>query len=98
MKSEKSRRPPKAPARNPRTRGTGRRSTPTKGITKRVRLEAHRAKIVERIARTEDKSESDVLREGIDLLERVRARRANVPSLLEFIREPAPPKTRFALK
>ncbi|HUR70225.1 MAG TPA: hypothetical protein VM370_13355 [Candidatus Thermoplasmatota archaeon] len=59
----------------------------------KFRVEPERAAIVQRIAKQEGRTESDVLREGIDLLERVRARRENLSKLAEFIRE-IPPEFR----
>lgn len=79
------------------SKASGRARKPTKRLTKKFRLDAKRAKVVERIAKREDRSESEVLREGIDLLERVRARRKHVPQLLDFAKGGEPPKVRFRL-
>lgn len=65
----------------------------TRRATFKFRVEAERAAIVQRIAKAEGKSESEVLREGIDLLERSRARREHAPRLADFIKE-IPPQYR----
>lgn len=56
-------------------------------VALKFRLEPERAAIVERIAKSEGKTESEVLREGVDLLERIRARREHLTKLADFIRE-----------
>lgn len=60
---------------------------PARRVALKFRLEPERAAIVERIAKKEGKTESEVLREGVDLLERIRARREHLAKLADFIRD-----------
>lgn len=65
--------------------------------TKKVRLGHLAAKWLEETARREDKTESDILREGLLLAERVRARQAALEGMLEFV-DDAPGKETFELR
>lgn len=91
-----AKRPRKSASRKTASRGGT--STNAKRVTKRFRIEPERAQIVERIAKKENKTESEVLREGIDLLQRVRARKEHVPALLDYVKDFEPPKEKFRLK
>ena len=62
-------------------------------VAMKFRVEPERAALVQRIAKAEGKTESEILREGIDLLERSRARREFAPKLADFIGE-VPPQYR----
>lgn len=77
----------KKPAKKPPQKRSARRAT------LKFRLEPERAAVVHRIAKAEGKTESEVLREGIDLLERARARREHAPRLADFIKD-VPPQYR----
>lgn len=67
-------------------------------VTKKVRLSDERAAQLEELADKLDMTESDVLRYGLDLVDRVEARRANLDKLLKYIDGPEPPKIRFRMK
>lgn len=66
--------------------------------TKKVRLGPRAAKWLEETARREEKNESDILREGLLLAERIRARGAALEDLLEFVDDGAPDKETFELR
>ena len=61
------------------------RKPTTRAVSLKFRLEPERAAVVARIAKAEGKTESEVLRESIDLLERSRERREHAPKLADFI-------------
>lgn len=67
-------------------------------VVKKVRMDPPRAAKLRRLARQLKMTESDVLREGLDLVDRVDARRRNIHKLIEMIEGPEPPKIRFRLK
>lgn len=66
--------------------------------TKRVRLSEERARRLERLAERLGLTESDVIRYGLDLVERVERRRQNVEKLIDLIDGEEPPKIRFRMK
>ena len=51
-------------------------------VTKKVRFSPESARRLERLAREMDMTESDVLRHGLQLIERVRDRRAAMDTLI----------------
>lgn len=68
-------------------------------ITKKVRMDARQAKRLHRLARDLGMTESEVLRQGIDMMERVRDRKRNVQKLIDILGDaPEPPKVRFRTK
>lgn len=67
-------------------------------VTKKVRLSDERAAQLEHLADKLDMTESDVLRYGLDLVDRMEARRENVQKLIDLIDGEEPPKIRFHLK
>ena len=67
-------------------------------VVKKVRLGPERARRLQRLARERSKTESQILREGLDLVERVRSRERNIEGLIRFLEGDEPPKIRFALK
>lgn len=67
-------------------------------VTKKVRLTRDRARRLSRLAREMHATESDVLRQGLDLVDRVRRRRANVEGLIALAQGKEPPRIRFELK
>lgn len=67
-------------------------------VTKKVRLTAASARKLRRLAREDKRTESDVLREGIDFYEQMRDRQRAVKELIAMIDGPEPPKIRWSLK
>lgn len=67
-------------------------------ITKKVRMGAKEAQRLRRVARDLGLTESEVLRQGVGLMERVRDRHKNVDKLIALIDGPEPPKVRFQLR
>lgn len=65
--------------------------------TKKVRLTPERADRLRELAEEMDTTESDVLRLGLDLVERIRRRRRNVQGLIDLIEGDEPEKVRFEL-
>jgi hypothetical protein len=68
-------------------------------VTKRFRLSKERAKALEAIARRRNTTESEILREGLDLVqeqeERIKARLEAVEGLIGMIEGPEPKKVRW---
>ena len=71
-------------------------------ITKRLRMSRERAKRLARLAKTRGTSESAVLRDAMDLLEKqtdvLRRRREHIQGLIDMIEGPEPKKIQFGLK
>lgn len=66
---------------------------------KKLRLDDRRLRSLERLARDLRVTESEVLREGLDLVERRERRKKGVEKLIAFLGEaPEPPKVRFRLR
>lgn len=66
---------------------------------KKLRLDERRVRALARLARQKGVTESEVLREGLDLVDLREKRKAGVEKLIEFLGdEPEPPKVRFRLK
>lgn len=69
-----------------------------RSITKRVRMSPSEARRLARLARREHRSESEILREGLDLVERRKDRDRGLKQLIAMIDGPEPPKIRWGLK
>ena len=82
---------PASTKRSKKTKAAPKRQT--RRVALKFRVEPERAAVVQRIAKAEGKTESEVLREGIDLLERARSRREHAPKLADFIKD-IPPQYR----
>lgn len=67
-------------------------------VTKKVRFSPESARRLERLAREMDMTESDVLRHGLHLIERVRDRRAAVDRLIALAEGETWTKTPFLLR
>lgn len=67
-------------------------------VTKKVRMSPESAKRLERLAREMDMTESDVLRHGLQLIERVRDRQAAVEALVAQAEGETWAKARFRPK
>ena len=67
-------------------------------VTKKVRFSPESARRLERLAREMEMTESDVLRHGLQLIERVRDRRAAVDALIGQAEGETWAKTRFRPK
>ena len=67
-------------------------------VTKKVRFSPESARRLERLAREMDMTESDVLRHGLQLIERVRDRRAAVDDLIAMAEGETWSKTRPRMK
>lgn len=67
-------------------------------VTKKVRFSPESARRLERLAREMDMTESDVLRHGLQLVERVRDRQAAVDALIQMAEGESWTKTRFRPK
>lgn len=67
-------------------------------LAKTVYLPEADAKALEDLARDLDVSQSSLLREGARYLLNLRARRANIESLIDLIDGEEPPKIRFRMK
>lgn len=67
-------------------------------VTKKLRLSPEGARRLERLAKEMGMTESDVLREGIHLVERVRNRRAHIEGLVAMAEGETWTKDRFPLK
>jgi hypothetical protein len=61
-------------------------------ITKKVRLDPREAALLRRLARESHVTESDILRDGLHRLERVRSRQANVEAFIRFLGESPEPE------
>lgn len=68
-----------------------------KTTTKKVRLGTERALRLKALAEDAGTTESEILRYGIDLVDRIRARRENIEHLIALANGPEPPKVRFEL-
>jgi predicted DNA-binding protein len=68
-----------------------------RSVTKRVRFSAEGAERLARLARRTGKTESDLIREGLELLAQREQRRVAVEDLARLAQGPAPPKARFGL-
>ena len=55
-------------------------------VTKKVRLSPERARLLARLARESKTTESEIIREGLDLVQRVRSRQANIEGLIALAR------------
>jgi hypothetical protein len=67
-------------------------------VTKKVRLSRTDARRLARVAREAKRTESQILREGLDLVERVRNRRRAMKDLIALIDSPEPPKRTWATR
>jgi predicted transcriptional regulator len=67
-------------------------------ITKKVRMDRATAQRLARVARATNRSEGEVLRDGIDLAERESRRSQAIDELIAMIDGPEPPKIRFRMK
>lgn len=68
-------------------------------VTKRVRLTPSEADLLARLADEADVTESEVLREGIRLVERLERRATHVHELIAMAEgQDEPPKVRFELR
>lgn len=63
---------------------------PARSVVVKARVSPEQARRLRRLAKAENKTESDLVREGLDLVARLRARRAFAPRLAEFIGEKDP--------
>ncbi len=59
-------------------------SEENRSVTKRVRLTPTEAETLEELAELQGTSQSEVLREGLRMQERIRKRQANVHKLIEL--------------
>lgn len=66
-------------------------------VTKKVRLTRQEASILSELAERFDGSESEALREGLRLQDRMRRRADNMGALIDLIQEDEPEKIRFEL-
>lgn len=67
-------------------------------VTKKVRLSAKSERTLRRLARESRASESEILRQGIELVAEERDRAKGIEMLISLIDGPEPPKIRFRLK
>lgn len=68
-------------------------------VVKKVRLDRARLRRLARLARALGKTESDVLRDGLDLLAMRERRREGAEKLIALLGDqPEPPKIRFRLR
>ena len=71
-------------------------------VTKRFRLSRQKAKLLAELARRQKRTESDVIREGIELVqerdELQKARREAAEGLIAMIEGPEPKKIRFRMR
>lgn len=67
-------------------------------VTKKVRLSRSEAARLRGLAQKKKTSESDVLREGLDLVERRQSRAEGFEALIQMIDGPPPKKTRLRLR
>lgn len=70
----------------------------TREVTKKVRLTDGEATLLATLAEDRDLTESEVLRAGLRLQERMRRRAANIEGLVELAEGPDPDKVRFELE
>lgn len=66
-------------------------------VTKKVRMTHEEAALLERLAEERGMNESEVLRYGVRLQERMATRARNIGQLIELIQGPEPEKVRFDL-
>lgn len=69
-----------------------------RSVMKRIRMSPERAQRLARLARETGRTESDLLREGMDLVEQRQRRRIAVEELIQLAQGPEPDKVRFRLK
>ena len=70
-----------------------------RAITKKVRLDAKEADDLRRLAKARGQTESDLMREALQLLQARNSRMAAIERYTEFLGdEEEPPKVRFRLK
>lgn len=67
-------------------------------VIKKIRLTRAESKRLARLARRTRRTESEVLREGIDLVETRVDRAKAIEDLIDLINGPEPPKIRWGLK
>lgn len=70
----------------------------TRDVTKKVRLTDGEAALLSTLAQRRNQTESEVLRQGLRLQDRMRARAENVSQLVELIEGDEPEKIRFPLE
>ncbi len=68
-----------------------------RSVTKKVRMTPERADRLAELAETLGTSESEVLRQGLAMVERVKARHENIHRLIDLARGEEPEKIRFPL-
>jgi len=67
-------------------------------VTKKFRFSPEKAQQLQRVAREARMTETDVVREGVDLFEEKRKRAEATERLIALIEGPEPKKIRFRLK
>lgn len=67
-------------------------------VTKKFRFSPEKAQQLRRVAREARMTETDVVREGVDLFEEKRKRAEATERLIALIEGPEPKKIRFRLK
>lgn len=67
-------------------------------VTKKVRMTEAEADLLERLAKQRGMNESEVLRYGVRLQERMATRARNIGQLIELVEGPEPEKVRFELR
>jgi predicted transcriptional regulator len=68
---------------------------PNLTVTKKVRMDQATSILLARLARATGRSEGDLLREGVHLVERETRRRAAIEGLIALIEGPEPRKVAF---
>lgn len=67
-------------------------------ITKKVRLDDDYARRLARLAKGRGRTESEILREGIDLVEQLEKRQEALDGLIEMAKIRGPPKELYRFK
>lgn len=70
----------------------------TRDVTKKVRLTDGEAALLRSLAEQRETTESEVLRQGLRLQQRMQRRAENIDQLLELAEGPDPEKIRFPLE
>lgn len=74
------------------------RAKPKRSVVMRARVPAAKAKRLRQLAKSQGKTESELLREALDLLDRRERRREAIEGLISMIPERIPTKEEYAFR
>lgn len=80
-----------------KTRDPGDLAQGTRDVTKKIRLTPREAELLSELAEARGTNQSEVLRKGLRLVDRMRQRAENIDGLIELAQGEEPEKVRFKL-